>query len=357
VSEDAGGSATVDDPAPSEAFGALGGEQRLGILRTLAADGAQSFSTLAAASDADTSAGFAYHLRQVDDRFVRQRDDERYELTDAGRRVVRAMRAGAYTDSVDRDRIDLDADCPFCGAAALVATVVDNVAEIVCEDCERPLLALPFPPGGHDSHDPATFPEAFDAYHRHRIGSFADGVCPDCGGAVTAEIDPVFEAAGGERDVDGEAGGDAIATPEEADAPADHVPVQMAFACDTCGADLQCPVALTVLDHPAVVAFYHDHDRDVRDPPLWRVGAQWRERVLSRDPWCVCVRTSIEDDDLLLYLGRDGTVVDHRRPDTDDEAGEDAVTTTEPADETAAGEPSVDEESTSEGVASGEATA
>ena len=74
-----------------------------------------------------------------------------------------------------------------------------------------------------------------------------------------------------------------------------------------------------MLDHPAVVAFYHDHDRDVDDRPLWNVGTEWRERVVSRDPWCVLVSARLGDEDLLLYVAGDGTVVDHRRADVEDE--------------------------------------
>ncbi|MEF8852978.1 MAG: hypothetical protein V5A28_11250 [Haloarculaceae archaeon] len=43
-----------------------------------------------AATDEETTAGFAYHLRQLTGEFVRQRDDERYELTDAGRAATTA---------------------------------------------------------------------------------------------------------------------------------------------------------------------------------------------------------------------------------------------------------------------------
>jgi len=292
-------------PTPSDAFGALGGETRMTVVQALADDEPRTFSELHDATDADTSAGFAYHLRQLTDQFVRQRADERYELTDAGRAVARAVRAGTYTASVDREPVALDEDCPFCGDAALRATVADNVTEIGCDTCDRPVLRMSFPPSGYADRDADAVPEALDAHHRRRIGSFADGVCPECAGPVATTVEAV--GAGDARD-----GSDGT---ERGDAPE---PVQLAFACETCGADLKCPAALAVLDHPAVAAFYHDHDRDVRDRPIWNVGAEWRERVVSRDPWCVLVSVRLDDEDLLLYVAGDGSVVDHRRVPVDD---------------------------------------
>ncbi|WP_135822532.1 DUF7351 domain-containing protein [Halostella litorea] len=293
------------DPADADAaFETLGSEPRLRVLRALVDDDGRptrrSFSELFEATAVDTTAGFAYHLRQLTDRYVRK-VDEAYELTDAGRRVARAVAAGTYTESVDSDPVALDDDCPFCGDAALAATVADNVTTVACDACGRAVLELPFPPSGHDTHGD-DLPRAFDVHHRHRIAEFSAGVCPECGGAVEAET----EAAGDP--------GPAVAT----------------FTCAACGARLRCPVTLTTLSHPAVVAFYHDHACDVRDRPLWNVGDEWRERVVSEDPWCVRVATRLDGEELALFVARDATVVEHRRADVRDRAeGADAEGTDE----------------------------
>ena len=280
--------------APSKAFQALGGETRLVVVRALAAaDGPLAFSELFAATDEETTAGFAYHLRQLDGRFLRQREDERYELTDAGRAAARAVRAGTYTERVTRDPVALDAECPLCGEGALTARVVDNVTEVACGACETTLSRLSLPPGGYADRAGAELVAAVDAHHRRRIEAFADGVCPECAGVVdaTVEADPSSGSATAEQ----------------------NHPVQATFACEACGADLSCPVALATLDHPAVVAFYHDHGEDVTERPLWNVGSEWRERVVSTDPRCVTVSARLDDEVLALYLDGDATVVDHRR--------------------------------------------
>ncbi|QPV62270.1 helix-turn-helix transcriptional regulator [Halosimplex litoreum] len=310
-----------DAPAPSDAFGALGGETRLAVVRALDAASPRAFSELVEATDADTSAGFAYHLRQLTDRFVRQRADERYELTDAGRSVARAVAADTYTASVDRDPVDLTEPCPLCDDDGLVAAVADNVTEVGCERCDGTVLRLSLPPGGYADRGSDEFADAIDAHHRRRIDSFGEGVCPECAGPVSTRIEPVAgcDSEGDQRDE---------RVSDERRGNDEYVPVQAVYGCETCGADLRCPIALTLLDHPAVVAFYHDHDSDVRDRPIWNVGSEWRERVVSRDPWCIVVSVRLDGDDLVCYVAGDGRVVDHRR-----ESHDDGPTASKPADD------------------------
>jgi hypothetical protein len=111
----AGGAAVgvEDAPAPSEAFGALASEQRVAVLRALyraerSGDPGQSFSSLQAAADADSSAGFAYHLRQLTGEFVRETEGG-YVLTPAGRAAAAFVVAGPFGDG------GADA-CPTCGS-------------------------------------------------------------------------------------------------------------------------------------------------------------------------------------------------------------------------------------------------
>lgn len=97
-----------DTLAPSEAFGALASEVRVTVLvELLAAERAGeepvSFSALQSAAGADSSAGFAYHLRQLSGHFVRQ-GEAGYVLTPAGRRAAEAILDGTFTAGGDRDR-------------------------------------------------------------------------------------------------------------------------------------------------------------------------------------------------------------------------------------------------------------
>jgi len=90
--------------ASEDAFQALASDVRLAVLVHLRrADHQPTFSDLQAAAGSDSSAGFAYHLRQLDGRFVRKAG-EGYELTAAGRRAAEAVLAGTFTDDGESRR-------------------------------------------------------------------------------------------------------------------------------------------------------------------------------------------------------------------------------------------------------------
>jgi len=303
--------------AVGDAFSVLGHETRVEALSLLRTDGPCSFSTLFEASDSDTSAGFAYHLRQLADQFVRQRGDERWEMTAAGREAARIVATGEFTHSVDHEAVSLTVACPLCQEETLQLSVSDGIAEVDCRGCGESVTKLPVPPNWH-ARDEDNLPTGLDTYHRNRIQSFADGVCPDCGGPVetTPELVETAET-----------------TPEAVDnteADAEPLVAQLTSSCTRCPASFDCQATLAVLDHPAVVSFYDDHGRDVTERPVWNVGPEWRERVLSTDPWCLLVQTQLEDEVLELYVGGDGTVHEHRR--WTDDASTAADTTAEPTD-------------------------
>lgn len=289
--------------SPSDAFQALGNDVRMSIIRTLAEaneDGAvvpttKSFSQLHEASETDTSAQFAYHLRQLTDHYLEEEDDG-YRFTYAGLKIARTIAAGTYTDSVDIAPVLLETACPFCAEPTLEAQSDDNYLSIGCSSCERRLLTLPFLPGGYQAHSPEDLLCAFDRHYRHRVGLMADGFCPECGAAVDASVKYAPEQT-------------VQPLPDAEDAER----VQCHLNCGHCGYRLRCPVTLSVLDHSAVVSFYYEHGIDIQDRPVWNVGSEWREAVLSDDPWCVCVSTQLDDELLSLFVGNDTTVADIQR--------------------------------------------
>ena len=289
--------------AASDAFAALGNDVRTSVLESLVEREPLTFSDLLEAAPVDTSAGFAYHLRQLDGRFVRK-DDEGYRLTHAGRRAARAVRAGALTGSVAFDPIDLEDPCPVCGEDGLRAGCADGDVTVACEGCGRSILTLPLPPGGSDE-PPEALLESVDRHTRSRLALASRGNCPECAGSVEAEL-----ARPPDRLLADLAGAGAEEKTEETEAT---TRAQARVSCPTCGWRLATPVVLAVIDHPAVVAFYHEHGHDVRDRPVWNVGEEWRETVLSTDPWCVRVSTSLDDEVLSLLVGRDLTVVETER--------------------------------------------
>lgn len=298
----------------SDAFGALANEVRIGIVATIADREAESrtpvrFSELFAESDAETTAGFAYHLDAVVGPYLRkveggkrpeESEDARhgagYELTHAGRAVARSLAAGTYVPRADRS-VRLEEPCPCCGEAGLSGEASDGVLTISCTACDRAVLSLTMPAGLEGREE---LPSAFDRHHRHRLAAFGDGLCPECGGRVEREVVPALEGSVEREGEEGVEGGDRV---------------QAAFSCGQCGHGLRAPVTLAVLDHPPVVAFYHDHGRDIGERPIWNVGSEWAESVLSRDPLCVRVVAEIGGDTLALYVDRDLAVREVQRTD------------------------------------------
>jgi hypothetical protein len=285
-------STSTETTPPDEAFAALSDETRLRAIQTVAATAQPTFTELYEASDAETTAGFAYHLRQLTDRYLRKDPEtERYELTAAGRAVARALDAGTFTERVDREPTAVDSDCPVCETPALLARVDDNTVSVACRACETELLSLPFPPSGLRGRDTETVLSAFDSYHRRRTETAADGVCPDCAAEATGRI--VFE--------------------ETPDLPGSEPRPVVESACERCDFRLRVPVSLTVRDHPAVVSLSADHDAGLLDRPIWNLGPEWQETVLSEDPPAVAVSVTVEGERVRLLVGDGPAVVDVER--------------------------------------------
>ncbi|UPV74765.1 ArsR family transcriptional regulator [Halorussus limi] len=301
----------VESSEASDAFEALGNEIRMAVLRALAggASGANAgesdavsgrtatFSELFEASPADTTAGFAYHLRQLTGLFLRQtgEDGDRYALTYAGRQVARAIAAGTYTDRVSFGPVPTGDACPLCASGTLAAVCEANYVTVACDDCGRGVLTLPFPPGARRDRDPERLLSAFDRHHRHRLSVMSDGVCPECAATMDAALaqppEPVTER-----------------LPD-----ADARRAQVRLDCAQCRCRLHAPVTLAVLEHPGVVAFFHDHGLNVRDRPIWNVGDEWTETVVADEPWCVRVSAELDDEALDVFVAGDCSVAGTRR--------------------------------------------
>ena len=340
VSDEAGADGSADEEpraglsGASSAFQVLGNETRMRIIEGLIADDAdgvvpveRGFTEIFERTDEETSAGFAYHLRQLVDQYVTKDDEtEEYRLNYAGRRIARELAAGTYVESVDRAPVEIDDPCPFCTRETLEAETVDNVVTVRCGECSVELLSLPFPPGGHRTQSGAeSFVDAFNRHHRQRVATMSAGCCPECGGGVATAVRPA-------------------SAPEAADVEAEDEPerVLVHLECDGCGYRVRVPVTITVLDHPAVVSLYHDHGVDLRERPVWNVGDEWRETLLSTDPVAVRVSTRVGDDCLSLYVDGTGSVVHTERSTAGTDAGDEDDSTSEDPAERTSGDADVD---------------
>ena len=307
-------------PHATDAFELLANETRLAILLALweaydprANHNTMSFSDLLDRVGYDSPGNFSYHLEQLEGQFVqRSPDDEGYELRTTGLKLVRAVIAGAGVHETDRGPTELDDECPLCGSRIAI-TYRDGVMYLLCTECEgrhpdRHALdgvvsAMKFDPAGVTDRTPKELLAAvFVAQHRH-IRTMFEGLCSACSGPVDATLDVCSN-----HDSDG--------------------------VCQECGREFrswvhfQCRVckdhhgtapASIPLFHPAVIAFYHDHDvsTQLHADDVERVQdviellmKNHDMEVVSEDPPRVEVTVSYGGDHLYLSIDETVTVVD-----------------------------------------------
>lgn len=277
------------DTAPEEAFATLGNELRIQILKALwaAPDEPVSFSTLRKLAGTPDSGQFNYHLRRLVGRFIRQ-TDAGYELTFAGRRVIGAIVSGTYTTHKIEERFEVSRTDSACCGASITIEYADEEVTVRCADCERLLSQAGFPAKVFERHAPEDFPRVFNRWLLDQLTLMKDGLCPNCDGQMTASI---------------------VTDPEYLDRS-----VGIEYICEHCKNTATSSIAASLLDHPAVVSFYHDHGIDLREKRTWTLPwlADEYTQILSDDPWRIEVMIILDESELTLTVDEHLTVVEQR---------------------------------------------
>lgn len=275
--------------SPAEAFALLGNDTRIEILQALldagGDDTAVAFSELYTRVDIDDSAHFNYHLKKLTDHFVRK-TDEGYRFQYSGRKVVRAVFAGTFTDHAELDPFEAPGDCYDCGGG-LQAWYADEFLTIACTECGRTHLSYSFPPGGLEDREPEELLQAFHHHVRHHYCLAADGVCPECMGKMRTTLSR-----------DGDFPG--------LDVHVDH-------RCKRCQTHLYSAVGVNLLDDADVLTFHADRGVDLSTRPFWTFDwcvSDTRTTILSDDPLHVRLDIPCEDDVLGVTLDETLTVLD-----------------------------------------------
>lgn len=232
-----------------------------------------------------------YHLQRLVGQFV-ERTDDGYALRPEGRTLHRAIRAGTFTRRVSVDPFDAGFDCYFC-AAPVEGRYGEGAFELRCSGCGHVYAHTRAPPsavaGGGD--DTASSPEAIldriDRFTRHEVLAYAQRVCPICVGDLDVEFVP----------------GETVWTDGS-----ERLDVFVRYACDHCSNVQMTSVGLSLLHHPALVAFLHDHGVDVAATPHWEFEFAVTDRhvtVRSTDPWEVALSVTRDDETLELVVDGD----------------------------------------------------
>jgi len=278
---------------PIAAFEALADETRVAIVDALAerrrdpaCDGGLSFSELRRTVGTGDSGRLNYHLDRLRGRFVYE-GETGYRLTYAGQQIAAAIRSGIYAN-VERDPELVEGACPFCDTP-VTATYRHGHLTVTCGN-DHTVFGTDLPPGvvADRTLDEVLRPGTRRLYHALELGR--EGVCVRCYGPT-------------ERSVD-----DTDAFAEE--------PIRVFRArCDWCGTRVTGGVTWSVLTHPAVVAFYHDHGIDLRERYPWTLDIYYDEDAiteLATDPLGLRIDLRL-DDELRVTVDDAGAVLTTER--------------------------------------------
>lgn len=191
---------------PDDAFGVLGNEARMEILRTLAAaDESLSFTELHERVGTRDSGQFNYHLGKLEGHFVRK-SDRGYSLRQAGRRVIEAVLSGAVTEAVVMEPTRLDEPCPYCSADIEVSYREERLL-VRCTECDgsfgeiestsdafgklpaRTLTLYYLPSAGLQDRTPREVLAAALAWTYTEYTAVANALCPRCAASVDTSIE------------------------------------------------------------------------------------------------------------------------------------------------------------------------
>jgi ssDNA-binding Zn-finger/Zn-ribbon topoisomerase 1 len=210
---------------PEQAFWLLSDETRVAILHSLwaSSDTPISFTELRERVDSPDSGQFNYHLGKLREHFV-SRSETGYELTQAGREVVRAVPAGSITEQPHMDPTPINGHCEECGDSLIIR--YDEYGVSGCSECDETLMWNEFPPAGLAGRMPEEVAVVFDEWTRNRFHLAMDGICPNCAGEMSAEI---------------------LDASDEGDASTNH-------RCGNCKYEARVPMFGRVIRHRSVVS-------------------------------------------------------------------------------------------------------
>jgi hypothetical protein len=304
-------------PHASEAFALLGNETRLAILLALweeydphASDNIVSFSNIFDRVEYDDPGSFSYHLQQLTGQFIRQyADGEGYELRVPALRFIHAVIAGAGVQDANYTLTEIDQPCPFCDAPTAI-DYEEGLVIHVCTECDGVtaeegirgyLSAVPFDPAGLAERTPDEIRAASRVAAWRQTQIMFEGLCPACSGPVKSWLECCL-------DHDGNAICDRCGT---------KFPVLARFRCRVCkNHNVSSPKALALF-HPAVIAFYEEHETSTRiradDPESIRrvfdLMDDQEVQILAEDPPQSAVTASVGNDEIRLTFDETATVV------------------------------------------------
>ena len=293
--------------SPDAAFGVLGNETRMEILKALGTgDEPLSFSELRERVEVSDSGQFNYHLSKLVGHFVGRTDDG-YELRRTGERIVEAVLSGAVTQTPEFEPTRVDQSCMFCEAPVEVRYERERV-RLFCTECpgaygergasEFGLLGSLFlPPAGVQDRTVEELLRAAHVWGGMTARTAASGICPRCSATIDERVD-VCE----QHDADGVC--------EECDR---RFAVHVTFRCSNCIYERSGAFGVKLTTNNDLLAFLTARGVNPITPsprPIESVILDYDEEVLSFDPFEARFTFTVDGEALTLTVDDDLSVVE-----------------------------------------------
>lgn len=290
----------VEQTNSEHVFSLLGDHNRIDIIRTLwEEDDAMPFSELYESVDIRDSGQFNYHLDKLLGQFVTKTENGGYGLTEAGRQINGAIEAGAYTTSGGVDAIPLEQDCGICGGVRTVSYRDERIT-VGCDSCDA-VSVFAVPPSVFAGYDREEIPLIAGQYLRVSSIRINSGFCSYCYGPVERTVCPVSESVvfDGPKDM------------ETMEFDATAYPI-VQYECRQCGTKPTNALSVALLDHPAVVSFYNNHNIDIRAQPIWEFSPPRAEdqEIRSKDPFRASYTFGVNSEELTVVVDESLSVVE-----------------------------------------------
>jgi len=284
---------------PAEAFGLLGNELRVTILLELgdAKEGSEprplSFEELRRRCDITDSGRFNYHLQELLDVFVTEKEAG-YGLLYPGVILYRAIKADSFTDRTTVDPFPVGSPCTDCGRD-LEATYRNSMLVVRCPDCGSLQFKYHLPPGAIRSNDPEAVLWAANVYARRDLMTVASHVCPTCASEMYHDVVPEDEKS---SDLEHAMPGPAVV-----------------HHCSYCKNFFSTDLPEVLVYHLEVLPFVAAGEPELLTDPLWITNACDPADIAvdRRDPLRVRVPFSANSEQLDVIVDRSLTVVETER--------------------------------------------
>ncbi|WP_232703537.1 DUF7351 domain-containing protein [Halobacterium wangiae] len=242
------------------------------------------------------SGRFNYHLQKLLGNYV-AKEESGYRLRWPGMVLYRALVAGLLTSQADLsiDRFSVGTDCHRCGEP-VEAHLYETLFRVRCWSCDANYTDIYVPTQGLVGKTPGEKLRTVHRRSRTVLSAMTAGQCPWCANEVAVEIrsgEGTLPSLHDTRDLD----------------------VYAIYRCTNCTGFHYLPVSQVLLYHPATMAFYHDHGKDLTEIPKWKL--RWAvtddtTEIRETDPWSFIVRIPLADDEFVAELDDNLDVVDTR---------------------------------------------